>query len=102
MKKGLYKNDLLIKEENLKEKMTMLGLNQKLSGQSGFTLIFTSNSSENYFYTYILSGFIAQILYLRTASIGLSCSGIGAYFDEETKEFLDSKNNIFYFFAIGK
>ena len=102
MKKGLYKNDLLIKEENFKEKVTTLGLNQKLCGQSAFTLIFTSNSTENYFYTYILSGFIAQILYLRTTSLNLSCSGIGAYFDDETKEFLNTKSNVFYFFAIGK
>ena len=102
MKKGLYKNVSLIKEGDFKEKMTMLGLNQKISGQSGFTLIFTSNITNNYFYSYILSGFIAQILYLRTTSRKLSCSGIGAYFDDETREFLDTKNNIFYFFSIGK
>lgn len=102
MKKGLYKNVTLIKEGDFKEKMTMLGLNQKISGQNGFTLIFTSNITNNYFYSYILSGFIAQILYLRTTARKLSCSGIGAYFDDETKEFLDTKNNIFYFFSIGK
>ena len=102
MQKGLYKNVSLIKEGDFKEKMTMLGLNQKISGQNGFTLIFTSNITNNYFYSYILSGFIAQILYLRTTARKLSCSGIGAYFDDETKEFLDTKNNIFYFFSIGK
>ena len=102
MKKGLYKNVSLIKEGDFKEKMTMLGLNQKISGQSGFTLIFTSNITNNYFYSYILSGFISQILYLRATSRKLSCSGIGAYFDDETREFLDTKNNIFYFFSIGK
>ncbi len=102
MKKGLYKNNSFLKEGVFNKEMTVLGLNQKLSGQSAFTFIFTSNSCENYFYTYILSGFIAQILYLRTSCINLSCSGIGAYFDDETKEFLDTKNNILYFFAIGK
>ena len=102
MKKGLYKNVTLIKEGDFREKMTLLGLNQKISGQSGFTLIFTSNITNNYFYSYILSGFIAQILYLRTTTRKLSCSGIGAYFDDETREFLDTKNNIFYFFSIGK
>ena len=102
MKKGLYKNNSFLKEGVFNKEMIVLGLNQKLSGQSAFTFIFTSNSCENYFYTYILSGFIAQILYLRTSCINLSCSGIGAYFDDETKEFLDTKNNILYFFAIGK
>ena len=51
---------------------------------------------------YILSGFISQILYLRTTSINLSSSGIGAYFDDITKEFFETSNNIFYVFAIGK
>ena len=82
--------------------MTILGLNQKISGQSGFTIIFTSNITNNYFYSYVLSGFIAQILYIRSTSVNISASGIGAYFDDETREFLDTKNNIFYFFSIGK
>ena len=102
MKKGLYKNVDLIKEGDFKEKATLLGLNQKLAGQSAFTLFFTSKESPNYFYTYILTGLIAQILYLKTTSLNLSCSGIGAYFDDECQDFLETKNNIFYLFAIGK
>ena len=102
MKKGLYKNVSLLKEGDFRDRITLLGLNQKLCGQSAFTLIFTSKANHNYFYSYILTGFISQILYLRTTTLNLSCSGIGAYFDDETKEFLDTKNNIFYLFAIGK
>ena len=82
--------------------MTTLALNQKLSGQSAFTIFFTCKAGHNYFYSYILTGFIAQILYLRSTSLNLSCSGIGAYFDDISKEFLNTKNNIFYLFAIGK
>lgn len=102
MEKGLYKNVKLLKQGDFKEKMIALALNQKLSGQSAFTLIFSSIASHNYFYTYVLTGFISQILYLRTTSLNLSCSGIGAYFDDSCKEFLETKNNIFYLFAIGK
>ena len=102
MKKGLYKNVSLLKQSDFSEKITLLGLNQKLCGQSAFTLIFTCKAGHNYFYSYILTGLISQILYLRTTTLNLSCSGIGAYFDDETKEFLDTKNNIFYLFAIGK
>ena len=102
MKKGLYKNVSLLKQSDFSEKITLLGLNQKLCGQSAFTLIFTCKAGHNYFYSYILTGLISQILYLRTTLLNLSCSGIGAYFDDETKEFLDTKNNIFYLFAIGK
>ena len=102
MKKGIYKNVKLQKEGDFKETATKLALNQKLAGQSAFTLFFTSSNIKNYFYLYILSGFISQILYLRTTSINLSSSGIGAYFDDITKEFFETSNNIFYVFAIGK
>ncbi|QKF65635.1 putative McbC-like oxidoreductase [Arcobacter venerupis] len=100
--KGLYKNVSLIKQGDFKDKMTNLALNQKLSGQSSFTLIFTSKVGHNYFYCYILTGFIAHILYLRATTLNLNCSGIGAYFDDSCKDFLETKNNIFYLFAIGK
>ncbi len=102
MSKGLYKNVSLLKQGDFKNKMTNLALNQKLSGQSCFSLIFTSKAGHNYFYCYILAGFIAHILYLRATTLNLNCSGIGAYFDDICKEFLETKNNIFYLFAIGK
>ena len=102
IKKGLYKNANLENEADFTEKLTTLALNQKLSGQSAFTIFFTCKAGHNYFYSYILTGFIAQILYLRSTSLNLSCSGIGAYFDDISKEFLNTKNNIFYLFAIGK
>jgi hypothetical protein len=102
MKKGIYKNVELLKKGDFKETATKLALNQKLAGQSAFTLFFTSSNIKNYFYLYILSGFISQILYLRTTSINLSSSGIGAYFDDITKDFFETPNNIFYVFAIGE
>jgi SagB-type dehydrogenase family enzyme len=102
MKKGIYKNVILLKEGDFKEIATKLSLNQKLAGESAFTLFFTSSDIKNYFYLYILSGFISQILYLKTTSLNLSASGIGAYFDDICKEFFETSNNIFYVFAIGK
>lgn len=102
MKKGLYKNVDLQKEGDFKEIATKLALNQKLSGDSAITLFFTAKNSEEYFYLYILTGFISQILYLRSTHLNISCSGLGAYFDDISKEFLETKNNIFYLFAIGK
>ncbi len=102
MKKGLYKNVDLQKEGDFKEIATKLALNQKLSGDSAITLFFTAKNSEEYFYLYILTGFLSQILYLRSTHLNISCSGLGAYFDDISKEFLETKNNIFYLFAIGK
>ena len=102
MKKGLYKNVRLQKEGDFKNTATNLALNQKIAGQSAFTLFFTASKSKNYFYLYILSGFISQILYLRTTTLNLSSSGIGAYYDDSCKDFFETSNNIFYIFAIGK
>lgn len=102
MKKGLYKNVNLEKEGDFRQIATKLALNQKLSGDSCMTMFFTSENSENYYFLYILTGFIAQILYLRATFLEISCSGLGAYFDDISKEFLDTKNNIFYLFTIGK
>ena len=102
LKKGVYKNVSLQKEGDFKEIATKLGLNQKISGQSAFTIFFTSSDIKNYFYLYILCGFISQILYLKASSINLSSTGIGAYFDDECKDFFKTSNNIFYLFAIGK
>jgi SagB-type dehydrogenase family enzyme len=102
MKKGLYKNVDLQKEGDFKDIASKLALNQKLSGDSAITLFFTAKNSEEYFYLYILTGFISQILYLRSTHLNISCSGLGAYFDDISKEFLETKNNIFYLFAIGK
>lgn len=102
MKKGLYKNVSLVKEGDFSKLAIKLALNQKLAGESALTLFFTSKDQDNYFYLYILSGFISQILYLKTTSLNLSSSGIGAYFDDECKTFLETSNNIFYLFSIGK
>ena len=102
LKKGLYKNVDLIKEGDFEQIATKLALNQKLGGDSAVTFIFTSKDVDNYFYLYILTGFISQILYLKSTYLNISCSGLGAYFDDLTKEFLDTSNNIFYLLAVGK
>ena len=92
----------MIKEGDFEQIATKLALNQKLGGDSAVTFIFTSKDVDNYFYLYILTGFISQILYLKSTYLNISCSGLGAYFDDICKEFLDTSNNIFYLLAIGK
>jgi SagB-type dehydrogenase family enzyme len=99
---GLYKNDQLIESGDFREKSGYLALEQKLGSQSGVTFYFTSNEIKKYQKVNILSGFIAHIIYVRSELVGIGCSGIGAYYDDETKEFLNTKNNILYMLAIGK
>lgn len=99
---GLYKNQDLLKEGNFNAKSKYLSLEQNIGGQSAVTFYFTSNEKEAYQKVNILSGFLAQIIYLKSEIKKIGCTGIGAYYDEEAKEFLGTKNNILYLLAIGR
>lgn len=102
IEKGLYKNGKLIKEGNFSDKSRYLALEQHLGGHSAVTFYFTSSQVEKYQKVNILSGFISQIIYLKSEMKEIGCSGIGAYYDDEAKEFLGTENNILYLLAIGK
>jgi SagB-type dehydrogenase family enzyme len=102
MQLGLYKNADLQSAGDFRQKSQYLALEQKLGSQSGVTFYFTSSEVTKYQKVNILSGFIAQIIYLKCELMGIGCSGIGAYYDDETKEFLATKNNILYLLAIGR
>ncbi|MDH4945291.1 SagB family peptide dehydrogenase [Sulfurimonas sp. C5] len=102
MSQGLYKNGELLEEGDFRSKSRYLALEQNLGGQSGVTFFFTSNEAKKYQKVNILSGFLAHIIYIRSELMGIGCSGIGAYYDDECKEFLQTKNNILYLLAIGR
>jgi len=102
LQQGLYKNGKMEIQGDFSQKSRYLSLEQNLGGQSAVTFYFTSNEEKRYQKVNILSGFIAQIIYLKSELKQIGCSGIGAYYDEETKEFLETKNNILYLLAIGK
>jgi len=99
---GLYKDEKLLSVGNFSQKSRYLSLEQNLGGQSAVTFYFTSNEEKAYQKVNILSGFIAQIIYLKSEMKSIGCSGIGAYYDKETKEFLKTSNNILYLLAIGR
>jgi len=99
---GLYKNGLLQKAGDFQERSKYLSLEQKLGGMSAVTFYFTSSEVEKYQKMTILSGFIAHIIYLRCELLGVGCSGLGAYYDDETKNFLQTSDNILYVLAIGR
>ena len=102
VQQGLYKNGELLQEGDFRSKSRYLALEQNLGGQSGVTFYFTSNDVEKYQKVNILSGFLAHIIYVKSELLGIGCSGIGAYYDDECKEFLQTKNNILYLLAIGR
>jgi SagB-type dehydrogenase family enzyme len=102
MQEGLYRNGSLLKDGNFRAKSKYFALEQNLGGESAVTFYFTSNDDECYQKVNILSGFIGHIIYLRSGLKGIGCSGLGAYYDDEAKSFLDTKNNILYLLAIGR
>ncbi len=102
LEKGLYKNGELLSSGDFSEKSRYLALEQNLGGHSAATFYFTSPEIEKYQKANILSGFIAQVIYIKSEMKEIGCSGIGAYYDDEAKEFLGTKNNILYLLAIGK
>lgn len=100
--KAIYKNGEILKEGDYRGRSKYLSLEQALGGMSAVTFYFTSNEVKKYQKVYILSGFLAHIIYLRCELKGIGCSGIGAYYDDEAKEFLNTSNNILYLLAIGR
>ncbi len=99
---GLYKNTQLLKEGDFSMRSRYLSLEQNIGGASAVTLYFTSSQVEAYQKVNILSGFLAQIIYLKAEFKHIGCSGIGAYYDDETKDFLGTSNNILYLLAVGR
>jgi SagB-type dehydrogenase family enzyme len=97
---GLYKNFDLLKDGNFANISGYLSLEQKLGSDSCLTIYFTSNNISQE--SFIFSGFIAHIIYLRATSLNIGCSGIGAYYDQEVRDFLNTTDNILYMLSVGR
>lgn len=100
METGLYKGSHLIKSGDFSEKAGYLCVNQAIGRDSAVTLFFVSDY-RNYQNAVQLAGFLGQRLYLFSNYLGIECSGIGAYYDDETKEFLATDKDVLYVMAIG-
>jgi SagB-type dehydrogenase family enzyme len=98
---GLYKDDVLLKEGDLKEKAGYLCLEQDL-GKSSAVTFFLTTTSKNYQASYQKAGIIGHRLYLAANYLGYGCSGIGAYYDDEVCEFIAKNTMVLYALAIGK
>ncbi len=100
IKAGLYKGTHLVKEGNFSEKTGYLCVNQAIASDSAVTWFFVSNYT-NYQTAMQMAGFLGQRLYLATNYWGINCSGIGAYYDDETQKFLETDKDVLYAMAIG-
>ena len=101
MESGLYQELQLIKSGDFSEQAKYLCVNQALARDSAITLFFTS-TYHNYQTAMQYAGWLGQRLYLISNYLGIGCSGIGAYYDDEVQEFLGTNKNILYALAIGR
>jgi hypothetical protein len=97
---GLYKNRDLIKSGDFSEKAGYLCLEQDL-GKSSAVTFFLTTKSKNYQESYQKAGIIGHRLYLASNYLGIGCSGIGAYYDDEVCEFTQENSMVLYALAIG-
>lgn len=100
MTPGLYKGTYLVKEGNFSEKTGYLCINQAIARDGAVTLFFVSDYL-NYQTAMQIAGFLGQRLYLTSNYLGIQCSGIGAYYDDETQELLETNKDVLYGMVIG-
>ncbi|MHC5598263.1 MAG: SagB/ThcOx family dehydrogenase [Nostoc sp.] len=101
MTPGLYKGTHLVKTGNFSEKTGYLCINQAIARDGAVTLFFVSDYL-NYQTAMQIAGFLGQRLYLTSNYLGIQCSGIGAYYDEETQELLETNKDVLYGMVIGR
>jgi hypothetical protein len=100
MVSGLYKGSSLIKEGDFCDKVGYLCVNQGIARDSAVTLFFVS-AYQNYQTAMQIAGFIGHRVYLISNYLGIGCSGIGAFYDDETQEFLGTDKDVLYAIVIG-
>ncbi|MFN6486200.1 MULTISPECIES: nitroreductase family protein [unclassified Nostoc] len=100
MTSGLYRGTHLVKTGNFSEKTGYLCINQAIARDSAVTLFFVSDYL-NYQTAMQIAGFLGQRLYLTSNYLGIHCSGIGAYYDDETQELLETNKDVLYGMVIG-
>ena len=100
MTPGLYKGTYLVKTGNFSEKTGYLCINQAIARDGAVTLFLVSDYL-NYQTAMQIVGFLGQRLYLTSNYLGIQCSGIGAYYDDETQELLETNKDVLYGMVIG-
>ncbi len=82
-----------------------LALEQYHLARDGALALIMTSRGTNYQALYQKAGVIGQRLYIAATYLGLGCSGIGAYYDDEVCDFLglDAKEEmVLYMMAIGR
>lgn len=101
MEKGVYQGKKLIKSGDFSEKTGYLCIDQALGRDSAVTFFFVSEY-RNYQTAMQWAGWLGHRLYLISNYLNIGCSGIGAFYDDETQEFLETHKTVLYGIAIGR
>jgi len=100
MWQGIWYNGAYLKAGNFVQKAGYLCLEQALGAQSAVTF-FLLGEEENYQALMQKAGILGHRLYLIANTLGIGCSGIGAYYDDEVTDFLETDGMVLYALAIG-
>jgi len=101
MWQGVWHEGTYLKTGNFAKKAGYLCLEQALGAQSAVTFFFLGED-ETYQALMQKAGIIGHRLYLIANTLGIGCSGIGAYYDDEVTDFLETNGMVLYALAIGE
>ncbi len=99
---GLYKNGEYLKYGDFGNHAGYLSLEQYSLSAQGAVAFFLTSKSKNYQALYQKAGIIGHRLYIASVYLGIGCSGIGAYYDDEVNAFVENDEMVLYTLAIGK
>ena len=99
---GLYKDNAYTAYGDFAKKAGYLSLEQYSLSQEGALAFFLTSKAKNYQPMYQKAGIIGHRLYVASIYLGLGCSGIGAYYDDEVNAFVGNDEMVLYALAIGK
>jgi SagB-type dehydrogenase family enzyme len=102
---GLYRDQFFTSSDCLKAgefsaQTHYLCVNQAIARDSA-VVFFIVSDCHNYRVALQQAGVIGQRIYLAAIALGLGCSGIGAFYDDETQVFLGTDRLVLYAIAIG-
>jgi SagB-type dehydrogenase family enzyme len=99
---GLYREGNCLREGDFSHQTGYLCLEQySLASHSAVPIFFTSAAS-NYQALYQKAGLLGHRLYIAANYLGIGCSGIGAYYDDEVNAFLGDDAMVLYALAVGR
>ena len=99
---GLYKDGKYVKHGDFGKHAGYLSLEQYSLSQQGTVVFFLTSKSKNYQALYQKAGIIGHRIYVAALYMGIGCSGIGAYYDDEVNVFVENNEMVLYALAIGK